>query len=376
MSATTILLINCICIALMLELAILLGSTSRMKGGVGIACTIIIFTTIPVYIFNMTRSIGAWDIAAIFIYFSGTVNTMLMPLLWLFVLSQLEPAFRFKPSMLLHFIPTLAMLVFSIVFFSPLSRTEFISAISKEAMGEDTIVSAVNSYIILLQVIIYFTMIFIFIKKAKNNYLNSYSDTEFASYRWVSKLCFVFGAFFVIVMAAYMIYPRSDVWLIPIINVALMSYMTYLIIYNPMKKYFLPEEETSGIVQTVITKTPLSEEEMKNYCRIIIDYISSSEAYKKPDFSLRQLVDATGISENNISRSINGYLGKNFFTLINGIRLERVKQLLLKSNISEYTIDGIAAESGFRSRSTFYLVFKKEIGETPSKWLKMEQNKS
>ena len=76
-----------------------------------------------------------------------------------------------------------------------------------------------------------------------------------------------------------------------------------------------------------------------------------------------------------ISRSINGYLHKNFFELINGMRVQEAKRLMCDLQ-SHYTVESISGECGFRSRSTFFLVFKKTEGIPPAQWLKSVHKKN
>ena len=65
----------------------------------------------------------------------------------------------------------------------------------------------------------------------------------------------------------------------------------------------------------------------------------------------------------------NDYLKKSFFDLINEMRVEEA-QKRLRSRSNNFTIDSIAVDCGFRSRSSFYTAFRKVEGMTPSQWLK------
>jgi AraC-like DNA-binding protein len=66
----------------------------------------------------------------------------------------------------------------------------------------------------------------------------------------------------------------------------------------------------------------------------------------------------TGISSRYISAAINGYLRKNFFDLVNEMRIEEAKKNLLSLD-DNYTVESIAGKCGFRSRSAFFAAFKK-----------------
>jgi AraC-like DNA-binding protein len=116
---------------------------------------------------------------------------------------------------------------------------------------------------------------------------------------------------------------------------------------------------------------------MKEICDKVMEYLQSSKAYKNNDFNLVALSLATGVHHKNISTAINNYLHKNFFELVNNMRIEEAKRLLTELNVSDYTIESIYTKCGFRSRSTFFMTFKKFEGVSPAKWLiTLAENKS
>ena len=89
-----------------------------------------------------------------------------------------------------------------------------------------------------------------------------------------------------------------------------------------------------------------------------------------PNLSLKDVAKATGLSSKNLSRAINAILEKSFFDLVNGLRVEKSKALLLAKKERGYTLDTIAEECGFNSRFTFNAAFKRATGLTTSEWLK------
>ena len=56
--------------------------------------------------------------------------------------------------------------------------------------------------------------------------------------------------------------------------------------------------------------------------------------------------------------------------MVNSRRLEEVKRILLSDDTNSFTIESVAGDCGFRSRSTFYAAFNKQEGISPAKWLK------
>ncbi|MDR1221473.1 MAG: helix-turn-helix domain-containing protein [Tannerella sp.] len=108
---------------------------------------------------------------------------------------------------------------------------------------------------------------------------------------------------------------------------------------------------------------------MKEICGRVTEYLQTTKAYTNPDFTIHMLSGETGIQWKNISAAINGYLNKNFFDLVNGMRVEEAKREFLSLG-DNYTIDSIYTGCGFRSRTSFFRVFKKFEGITPTSWFK------
>lgn len=88
--------------------------------------------------------------------------------------------------------------------------------------------------------------------------------------------------------------------------------------------------------------------------------------FLKTDFSLPDLAQRLGTSIHTLSQAINDGLGKSFFEMVAGYRIEEAKKLLRdQPNIK---IEEIAEQVGYNSKSSFNTVFKKLTGATPSEF--------
>ena len=370
--------INITCIALMVLLVIILSVATRLKGGAAYAAIIILVCNISVYLFNMARSTGMYDMAATAIY-PVQLNALLMPLMWLFVRRELDSSYRFRMKIFLHFVPSLGLLIFALVYFLPMPRSEFVSLMLREATGGgNTIVALLNDGVVSIQVLVYFPLIFTFIARTEKKLKENYSDSDYMNVLWIKRVMIFFAVQFLLILLFYCIlFPTIDVWFIPVMNLIASSYLVGNCITYPTAAYMSRiayasppsiEDKAKEIEEPDI-------ESMAAICRQITAYLEESKAFKNPDLSLASLSVATGIPQKAISRSINGYCHKNFFDLINRMRIEDAKNRMrdLQNN---YTVESIAEECGFRSRSSFYLVFKKLEGTTPARWLKTVQEKT
>jgi len=100
------------------------------------------------------------------------------------------------------------------------------------------------------------------------------------------------------------------------------------------------------------------------------ELMMNKKPYKNPNFSLNDLVGAISESRNAISHSLNNSLNKTFYNYINELRIEESKRLLADKTLQNFTIEGIAAESGFKTMSVFYRFFKDMEGVTPAVYRK------
>ncbi len=359
-----ILTVNSSSITILLILTFILLAATRFKGENGLAAAIIVIPNIPIYLYNMSRMLGWHGMTMVMFPLGFSVNTMLLPLLWLFTVKNYRPDFRFKASQLLHFLPAAVFLAICMA----MPSEEWMKTIVYEMSGEDTWLGAVNTVVLLVQQFTYFPLIFWYIHKRKKEIMDSSSNAEWMQKEWILHLMILFASLFVTVMVCYVIWPRTDAWLIQILNVIAMSFLVYNAIAHPM----LPSAPQETVVNQEASP-PLSEEQMREICARAADHLMASKSYLNPEMSISMLAKDTGIPLRNLSRSINTYLKRNFFEFINGMRVEEAKRKLMDLETSGYTIDSIFEDCGFRSRSTFFMVFKKMEGKTPAAWLK-EQN--
>lgn len=355
-----ILAVNAASITILLLLAGLLLAATKFKGMNAYAALITTIPTVPVYLYNMSRMMEWHNLSVFMLPLSFTVNTTLMPLLWLFTRMNFDPDFRMDFRKLIHFIPAIVFLVLSLM----MDRQDRMSQILFEMTGKDTWMGNLNTYTVLFQIIGYYTAIFVYIGRVRKRISDTSSDAEWLQKLWVPKFMVLFFVLFVIVEGCYIIWPRTDAWLIQIINVISMTYL----VWGALTHQNMPVRQTEEIPKEHKVEE-MTLEEMKEVCTRASAYLTESKAYLRPDISIAIFAKEAGISQRALSRSINGYLGMNFFDFINRMRVDEAKRLLLNLKTSGYSIDSIFEECGFRSRSTFFLVFKKLEGMSPAAWL-------
>ncbi|WP_299431360.1 helix-turn-helix domain-containing protein [uncultured Aquimarina sp.] len=102
----------------------------------------------------------------------------------------------------------------------------------------------------------------------------------------------------------------------------------------------------------------------------LLHALTKNQLYKDSELTILKLAKHLDWPVNNLSRIINDTLHTNFTDLINSYRVEAFKQKLIESDSDKYSILGLSEEAGFNSKTSFYRIFKKETGMTPSDYVK------
>lgn len=86
----------------------------------------------------------------------------------------------------------------------------------------------------------------------------------------------------------------------------------------------------------------------------------------KKDITLASLAKAAGITAHKLSSLLNNNYRLNYVDFINGYRIKSIqKQMSLPDTMRHFTIETLAYNAGFASRSAFYNAFKKLTGISP-----------
>ena len=112
----------------------------------------------------------------------------------------------------------------------------------------------------------------------------------------------------------------------------------------------------------------MSEEDAFEIIETVEDYIKNSECFIRHDLTIIDIAEAVNIHPKRISHAINKQLKTNFNSYINAFRVVRAKTLLKSGLAKNLSIEGIGAEAGFHSKTTFYSSFRKVEGMTPAQY--------
>ena len=96
-------------------------------------------------------------------------------------------------------------------------------------------------------------------------------------------------------------------------------------------------------------------------------YLRTEHHYADENINRKQIADALGTNEKYLADAIrNQCEGQTVTDFINDIRLNIARNLLLDE--PDLTIESIAQESGFQSRTTLFRLFQRNYGMSPSEF--------
>jgi AraC-like DNA-binding protein len=102
----------------------------------------------------------------------------------------------------------------------------------------------------------------------------------------------------------------------------------------------------------------------------IMNYLNEEKPYLSPVFSIHDIVSTLDIPQKNVTDSFNKVIKIPFPKMRNQLRIDHAIEMFRNNSHAKISIEGIAAESGFNNRATFYKAFKEVTKTTPIEWIK------
>ncbi len=235
--------------------------------------------------------------------------------------------------------------------------------------------------LILFQILFYAITSYLKIRKHQKNILKIFSNTIEINLNWLEYiilLILLMSIFISIYNLFFNLFALNT--FMNLVSLLLI----YIIAYNSLKqKEIFPfdvlqrnqivtlneDEKSSELKRKIITDNELM---------VLIDRLNELMIHQKPyldsELNLIKLSELMNITSHQLSYVINSGFNENFFQFINKYRVEKAKELISMKEKNYLSILGIAFESGFNSKTSFNIVFKKITNQTPSEFKKRSAN--
>lgn len=130
----------------------------------------------------------------------------------------------------------------------------------------------------------------------------------------------------------------------------------------------LYNERTRQHTDTIAVDENEDDDEDRKMFVVIYNEIITRKLYLKPGFSRDDAISIVPMSMKQFSALFQKY-STGFVSFVNNLRLEHSLELI-RSN-QEYTIEGIALDSGFSNRQAFHRLFVEKYGMTPTEYKRL-----
>lgn len=90
--------------------------------------------------------------------------------------------------------------------------------------------------------------------------------------------------------------------------------------------------------------------------------------YLNAELTLGKLAELTTISDKKLSVLLNQHMNTTFYDFVNDYRVNAFKDAIKSDIYKRYTIESIAFQCGFKSKASFYRIFKVKMNMSPSQF--------
>ena len=313
----------------------------------------------------------------------GMFRTLLaflqIPAFYLYVLSVSYSDFKWKPKYLVHLLPFLIANLALVPRFYSVNLTAKLDFIVNR---QDMIELQFTHWLFHLQVVVYFTAVFLLLRKAKKLYLENNSGESLSSYHWLFQFTSVLTVFYLVVILKNVFkfsdYPHVSDWIkigILVSQLFIICWYLYKALNNP--GLFRNIDSKLKLVSDLILEEKTIEPETLNEDLLKLKkYMTDEKPFLNPDLKIQDISKEMNVPVRELSVLINHQLGQHFYDFVNTYRIENAMEILKDSSKSKVTILEILYEVGFNSKSSFNTAFKKHTGNTPTEYRKSLQDKS
>lgn len=310
--------------------------------------------------------------------FRNTLAFLQIPLFYLYVLSVCYSDFKFRPKHVIHlfaFLAANAVLLPRFYMVGITSKLNFI--INRQNMIE----LQFNHILFHLQIVIYFTAIFIVLKKAKKLYLENNAGTHINSYNWLFQFTIVLTTLYLIVILKNIFKFSDHPYISESIKIGILVLELFIICW-----YLYKALNNPGLFRNIDSKLKLvsdivfeeknskyftqNEKEQNEELLKLRKYMTDEKPFLNPALTIQDVSAAIQIPVRELSLLINHKLEQHFYDFVNTYRIENAMDILKDASNNKVTILEILYEVGFNSKSSFNSAFKKYTGNTPTAYRK------
>jgi len=289
---------------------------------------------------------------------------LMSPCLYFYVLVFLnKPVKIFQGRSLIHLLALLPCVIINVLFyFRPVSeRIDWLIHDFYSGSEEMIIINVV----LYLQIIFYLFISYLAVRKQHKVSVYVEKDGFRTNITWV-RLFLMINILVILVTLPVCFFINNERTSIIIGQTAMNTDFIFLFIMTALNIGTIDTEKMEAKKQSY----QMNEEQAVKYWKILTDNMDTLKPYQDENCSLRSVAEQIKISESQLSKVLNSHGGVTFADFINDYRLKESLVYLEDKSKQRKTIDTIAIDCGFGSRSSFYRAFAKVYNTSPAAYRK------
>ena len=320
------------------------------------------------------------------------------PVLYFYVRGVLRDDFRLSKLDYLHFFPALLLCINILphLFSSYEDKIEYAGRVLQNPAeilrNKNLFIPSVVNFIFRPLIGLIYVVICIRLMFLKFKYEKPEDKQSILIFKWLSFLIFntllVYASFLVFTIFSFQTldYKIAEVKGYYFLNITLVGLVLFNVslLFFPNILYGLPQldfvlhNKQKEVVQDNSTKKAIRSFEISEEKLALlhdkIEQYCETKPYLNPDFSLSTMSADTDIPVHHLSYYFNEHLNINFNAWKNDQKINYVIELIENGSNELLTLDALAKQAGFGSRTTFFNAFKQKMGLTPSEFLNKQSN--
>ena len=312
-------------------------------------------------------------------YYAFPLSLLLMPFFYLTIVDLTKIRKITTLEIILHISPYL----FYIIYLTIIDYTNDGTIITKNGFlllpsGLPKFVYLYRGIPLAISGFLYSVFCLLAMMKYKRNLKKTFSNTDKQQLKWINYLVWAIILLFILIYFAVIF--RTNFKIIEpsltfkLVNIFLFFFLTaFGYRYQKQLIYFIKNnvELPKLPVKIKYANSSLNREEMEMIALKLSKILQEQALYLDEYLTLQKVADISKETTQHISQTLSTYLDTNFYDYVNEFRLNLVETKLKDEAFSKFSIIGIAMDCGFKSKSTFYKLFKKKNGITPAEFRKI-----
>lgn len=315
-----------------------------------------------------------------FLFYMPTQHSLWMgPVIYFYLQSLLDPAFRFRPKMSWHLVPGALYVLWS----------AGVAITDRLVLGRYFLMDGENDpdfqvwYITLglVSMVFYLVLCLRYYMNYRKFIVQELSFADNLQFKWVRNFLLACLVYFVssLLMGVLVVFninvEYAAVWWYYLLFGVVFYYIAvsgYAHSIEQRKNFaldFSRVEEAPATEPHSSTLAPdtISEPDLPPIWKEkLLQAMEKDKLYRDPELTLTDLAKQLGTNPSLLSKVINRNFQVNFNDFVNRYRVQEVKQQLEKGAAAQLTVMSLAYDAGFNSKATFNRAFKKHTGQNPS----------